>query len=72
MVTEMMIEAMTAAIKENLKVYCGEMAEGSLNAATAEQVSRAIQKTVSEAGKAGFKAYLEAKEEPRDIIVVDG
>lgn len=72
MVTEMMIEAMTTAIKENLKVYCGEMAEGCLNAATAEEVSRAIHKTVAEAGKAGFKTYLEAKEEPGDIVVVEG
>ena len=72
MVTEMMIEAMTAAIKENLKVYCGERAEGPLDAAAAEEVSRAIQKTVAEAGKAGFKTYLEAKEEPQDIIVVGG
>ena len=72
MVTEKMIEAMTAAIKENVKRLCGESAEGALNVATAQDVSRGIQEALALAGQAGFKTYLESKEEPRDIIVVDG
>jgi hypothetical protein len=72
MVTEMMIEAMTSTIKENLRVFCGETAEGPLDATAAEEVGKAIVKTVAEAGKAGFKTYLEAKEETRTIIEVEG
>ena len=72
MVTELMIEAMSTGIKENLKAFCGEVAEGPLTEAAAQAVTRAIEKTVAEVGKAGFKTYLESKEEEQDIIVVHG
>ncbi|HDP33965.1 MAG TPA: hypothetical protein ENN29_02525 [Candidatus Hydrogenedentes bacterium] len=72
MVTQMMIDAMTAMIKEKLMVFCGDAAEGPLNMAAAEEVCRAIRLTVAEVGKAGFRTYLEAKEEQKDIVVVDG
>jgi hypothetical protein len=72
MITDMMIEAMTTEIKENLKRSCRQAAEGALDAVAAETVTQGIEQALAAAGRAGFKTYLESKEEPQDIILKDG
>jgi hypothetical protein len=39
---------------------------------TAAQVTKGIQRTLAAVGKAAFKTFLQAKEESKDIVVVDG
>lgn len=72
MVTERMIEAMLSAVKENVAVCCGEVAERPLDAAAAEEVCQTILTTLAAVGRAGFKAYLESKDEQQDVIALDG
>ena len=72
MVVEQMIEAAISEIKQNLLLWCREHAEAPLAPQTAEEVTKGIQQALAAVGKAAFKTFLEAKEEPKDIIVVDG
>ena len=72
MTIEKMIEAAMLEIKENLERFCQEPAEATLSTESAEEVGKGIQEALAAAGKAAFRTFLEAKEEPCDIIVVDG
>lgn len=72
MVVETMIEAAMLEIKEKLEHLCSDCAQGPLSGAGAAEVGRGIQQSLAAAGRAAFTAYLEAKEEPQDIIVVAG
>ena len=72
MVVEEMIEAAMSKIKQNLVLSCGEDAEAPLTPRMAEKITGGIQQAVKAAGKVAYKTYLEAKEEAKDIIVVDG
>ncbi len=72
MVVEAMIEAATKEFKQSLLLSCGEAAEGALSPQTAERVSKGIQQALAASGRAAYKGFLESKEEPKDIIVVDG
>lgn len=71
MVVELMIEAVMSEIKENLERFT-EVAEKPLTADTASDVCQGIQQALAAAGQAAFATYLQANEEPRDIILVDG
>ena len=51
---------------------CREHAEAPLTPDTAEVITKGIQQSLAAAGKAAFKMFLEAKEEPKGIIVVNG
>lgn len=72
MTIDTMIEAMTKEIKQSLLLLCAKNAQAPLSALTAEQVAQGIQHTIATAGRAAFKAFLESKEEPNDVVVVDG
>ena len=72
MLTEMMVEAMMREIKENLERLCQEPAEAALSAGSAEEVGKGIHEALAAAGKAAFRTFLEAKEEPCDIVVSEG
>jgi hypothetical protein len=72
MVIEKMVEAAVSEIKQNLVLLCREQADAPLTPQTAQEVTQGIQQTLAAVGKAAFKTFLEAKEEPKDIIVVDG
>lgn len=72
MVVEKMIDAAMNEIKQNLLLWCREHAEAPLTPQTAQEVTKGIEQTLAAAGKAAFKTFLEAKEEPKGIIVVDG
>ena len=64
MVVAKMIEAAMNEIKQNLLLSCREHAEAPLTPQTAERVTRGIQQALAAVGKAAFKTFLEAKEEP--------
>ncbi len=72
MTIEKMIEAAMLEIKENLERFCQEPAEATLSAESAEEVGKGIQEALAAAGKAAFRTFLEAKEEPCDIVLVGG
>lgn len=72
MVVEKMIDAAMNEIKQNLLLSCREHAEAPLTPQTAEQITKGIQQGLEAGGKAAFRTFLEAKEEPKDIIVADG
>lgn len=72
MVVEGMIEAAMPKIKETLELFCRDCAEAPLSGASAAEVAQGIQQAVAAAGGAAFDAYLKAKEEPKDLIVVEG
>jgi hypothetical protein len=72
MVIENMIEAAMGEIKQNLLALCGEDAEAPLTPHTAEQVTKGIQQSLAAVGRATFRTFLQAKEESRDIVVIDG
>ena len=72
MVIEEMIEAAVTEIKQNLTRLCGEHAEQPLTPEAAEAITQGIQQTLSATGKAAFRAFLESKDEGKDVVVVDG
>jgi len=72
MVVEEMIEAAMSEIKQNLLLLCKEGSEAPLTPQTAEVVTKGIQQTLAAVGQAAFRAFLSAKDEQKDIIVVDG
>ena len=72
MVVEKMIEAAMSEIKQNLLLSCREHAEAPLTPRTAEEITKGIQQSLAAAGKAAFKMFLETKEEPKDVIAVNG
>lgn len=71
LVTEM-IDAVMNEVKEKLQIFCGEAVEEELTPDSAERVARGIQEALMAGGRAGYKTYLESKEETRDIIAADG
>ena len=72
MIVNEMIEAMTREIKQNLLVSCGADAEAPLSPLTAQKITAGIQQALAACGRAGYKTFLETKEEQADIVVVDG
>lgn len=72
MLTEKMVEAAMLEIKENLERLCQEPAEAALSPDSAQEVGRGIHAALAAGGKAAFRTFLQAKEEPRDIVVSDG
>lgn len=72
MIVTDMIEAAMSEIKQNLLLSCGEVAEAPLTPQSAEEVTTAIHQALAETGKAAFGAFLQAKEEPKDFIDVEG
>ena len=72
MVLERMIEAGMNEFKENLMRFCEKDAEDGLSPESAHAVTQGIQRAVAAAGRGAFRAYLEAKEERRDAVVVNG
>jgi hypothetical protein len=72
MTVEKMIEAATNEFKQMLELSCAEAAEAPLTPAKAEKITQGIQKALEAAGRASYRAYLESKEEPRDMVVANG
>lgn len=72
MVSEKMVEAAMLEIKEYFERLCREPAEAALSADSAGEVGRGIHEALAAAGKAAFRTFLESKEEPCDIVVVEG
>ena len=72
MLTEMMVEAAMVEFKENFERLCREPAEAALSPDSAEEVGRGIHQALAAAGKAAFRTFLEAKEEPCDSVAAEG
>ncbi len=72
MVVNEMIDAMAWEIKQSLLLSCGEDAQAPLSPLSAERITKGIQEALASGGRAAYKTFLEAKEEHRDIVVVDG
>jgi hypothetical protein len=64
-----MIEAGMRVFKEKLEAICGADAEQALSAESAHAVSLGLQQVLASAGAAAYRAFLESKEEIRDIAV---
>jgi hypothetical protein len=72
MVLERMIEAGMNEFKRNLVDFCTERARDGLTPESAQAVTQGLQRAVAAAGRSAFRAYLEAKEERHEAVVVNG
>ncbi|MEK7784956.1 MAG: hypothetical protein AAB658_05950, partial [Chloroflexota bacterium] len=69
---EAMIEAAMSAFKEKLTHFCEDPAEGTLSVESAHAITQGIQQALAATGRATFQAFLESKEEARDVVVAGG
>ena len=72
MVIEQMIEAAIGEFKENLTLFCAEQAETALTAQSAAVITQGVQKALKATGKAAFCAFLQAKEQTKAMVVMNG
>lgn len=72
MAIDNIIEAGVRVFKEKLEAFCGEAAESALTPDSAEAMARGLQQVLSAVGGAAYGAFLEGKDEPRDVVVRDG
>jgi len=70
MIVQQMLEAAVAEFKIYLLEACSEVAELELSPQTSGAVVSGIQKASNAASRAALRAYVESKEEARDIIRV--
>lgn len=66
---ETMIEAGMQAFKKNIEAFCCDSADEALCADSAQAVARGLQQVLAAAGAAAYRAFLESKEEVRDVVV---
>ena len=69
MVVETMIEAGMQAFKKNIQAFCGADAEEALSVESAHAVALGVQEVLASVGASVYRAFLESKEEVRDVVV---
>ena len=67
-----MIEAATAAFKQNLDAFCQTTPVTRLTPEAAETVAAGLTQALGAAGVAGYRAFLEAFETPAPVMEVGG
>jgi hypothetical protein len=72
MTIEKMIEAGMRAFKENFETFCGEAAQRDLTRESSTAVARGLQEVVKAVGVSVYGAFLESKEQVRDLVTHDG
>ena len=72
MIIDKMVEAAVTEFKKKLVDYCENPSEEDLTTTSAEQITQGIQAASAAASREAFRTFLEAKDELRDIIQVDG
>lgn len=72
MTIEKMIEAGMRAFKENMETFCGDAAQEELTPESATRVARGLQEVVKAVGSSSYRAFLESKEQPQDIVSRNG
>jgi len=72
MTIEIMIEAGMQAFKENLETFCGGAVDEALTPESSQAVARGLQEVVKAVGTSVYRAFLESKEQVRDVVSCDG
>jgi hypothetical protein len=72
MTIEKMIEAGLQAFKENLETFCGVAAEQALSPESSQAVAQGVQEVLKAVGTSVYRAFLESKEQVRDLVTHDG
>lgn len=72
MIIDEMLASMMEAIKKNLADFCGEHTEGPLTPESAAKVTEGLRYALAACGQAGFRTFVESKEDDRDVVCVDG
>lgn len=68
MLVDCMVDAAVAEFKQNLRSFCETADISGLTPESAEQVSEALQRSLSQAGLAAYRAFVENFESKEDIV----